>query len=612
MYTIRVDGSQLHNPAMESEQYTALAPKLSLSTTGSGSCSFVLPPGNRCINAIRRRKSIITVHQDGVEIFRGRVMDDETDTHKQKSVYAEGVRACLNDSLAAPYTYTGTAQGLLEKLITEHNEQVDEDKRFTLGRVTARRAGEAISGLKNVAYWATYQEISEKILDVYGGYLKDRYEGGVQYLDWLQEYGSANTQQIRFGVNLLDLKDKNDAGEMFTILRPLGASEIGEDGEYAAPVSIASVNGGRDYIQDDEAVAKYGKIWKAYTWGHITDPSELLKKAQEYLKTGAELRTLTIQAIDMHLMDGSAQAIRIGDVVKIHVLPHGIDLEMPCSKIEIDLLNPENTLYTFGEPPRALSDNVVMAEEEIGGLTGGYGGGGGRSVKEENNGIIRWAEIRVNENMANINMLAGEANSLENRLSLCEVDIDGINANIWLMAKQEEVDELGKRVSQAEIEIDGANAEINLRAKQETVDALGTRVSAAEIEIDGANSEILLKASKTYVDSELLKVDGKIEAVYTDVSYDISEKVSTKELTVSGNAWIGGESGTMIANAVSAGSLSIYGYGIGLSTLTYVSSVDGWATGEIAVRDANGKIVGTALTGYRISYDTSDINLLTW
>ena len=507
MYTIQLDGHQLHNPVMASKRYTALSPKLSLDVNGNGSCSFVLPQVNRCFDDIRRRKSIITVYQDGVEIFRGRVMDDETDTYKQKSVYAEGVRSFLNDSLAAPYTFTGTAQGLLSKLIAEHNAQVEEDKRFTLGRVTCKRASETINGLKNVAYWPTFQEIDEKILSVYGGYLKVRHEGGVLYLDWLQEYGAANAQQIRFGVNLLDLKDKADAGEVFTILRPLGASEMGADGEYAAPVSIASVNNGLDYIQDDEAIEEHGKVWKAYTWGHITDPAELLKKAQEYLKTGVELRTLTIQAIDMHLMDGSKEAIRIGDKVKIHVMPHGIDMEMPCSKMDIDLVQPENTVYTFGEAPKALSDNVIKAEEEIGGLTGGYGGGGGRSVKEENTGIIRWAKILVDEANANINLNAGEINSLTGRMSKAEIDIDGLNANILLKASQEDVTALGARLSQAEIEIDGANANILLKASQKSVDDLGSRVSSAEIEIDGINSEITLKADKVTIDAQITSIN---------------------------------------------------------------------------------------------------------
>lgn len=570
MYTIRLDGELLYSPAMRTESYTALAPKLSLDVNGNGACSFVLPPGNRLYHAIRRRKGVVTVYQDGAEIFRGRVMDDETDTYKQKGVYAEGVRAFLNDSLAAPYAYDGTAQGLLQKLIAEHNDQVEEDKRFAMGRVTCARAGDTISGLSNTGYWPTYQEIDDKILSVYGGYLKPRYECGVLYLDWLEEYGGECAQQIRFGVNLLDLRDKNDAGDMFTILRPLGASDIGENGEYSAPVSIASVNNGLDYIQDDDAVQKYGRIWKAYTWGHITDPAELLKKAQEYLKTGAELRTLSIQAIDMHLMDGSTQAIRIGDKVKIHVQPHGMEIEMPCSKMDIDLENPENTLYTFGEAPRMLTDNVIMAEEEIGEMTGGFGGGGGRSVKQENNGIIRWAEIRVNEQQANINMLAYEANQINNRLSMCEVDIDGINANIWLMASRDEVDELGKRVSQAEIEIDGANAEINLRASKTEVDDLGKRVSSAEIRIDGAESAIELKADKTYVDNLIAE---RIEAVKSDIAYSISENIVTDYAIVYDNLSV---YGTIEGAAVNAtGSFSFKGDAVQKTAITVITGISG-------------------------------------
>lgn len=580
MYTIRLDGYPLYNPAIQRETDTALTPKLSLSTTGNGSCSFVMPPGNRCINIVQRRKSIVTVHQDGREIFRGRVMDDETDAFKQKRVYVEGVRACLNDSLAAPYTYTGTAQGLLSKLIAEHNEQVEADKRFTLGHVTAKRAGENINDLKNVAYWNTYQEIDEKILSVYGGYLKARYEGGVQYIDWLEEYAGACAQQIRLGVNLLDLKDKNDAGEMFTVLRPLGASEIGPDGEYGAPVSIASVNGGLDYIEDAEAVERYGRIWKAYTWGYITDPAELMKKAQEYLATGAELKTLTIRALDMHLMDGSIDAIRIGQKVKIHVLPHGIDVEMTCSRMEIDLENPENTVYTFGEAPRALTDNVVMAEEEIGSMTGGYGGGGGRSVKEENTGIIRWAKIAVDEMNANINLNAGEINSLTGRMNKAEIDIDGLNANILLKASQEDVTALGARLSEAEIEIDGANAEILLKASQKSVDDLGSRVSSAEIEIDGLNSEILLKANKI----------------------DLQGYVTANQLAAELAALENGMASEMYIGALSCGTFHMGSTEIKMERATFLTS-----STTLTVNSTGGTV-----TGVTLNKKTDTIYYLSW
>lgn len=496
MYTIYLDGKPLYAPAMYGTAYKVLAPKLMLDINASGHCSFTLPPGNAMHGAIRRRKSIITVNQDGQEIFRGRVLDDSTDTYKQKVVYAEGIRSYLNDSQAAPYTYSGTPRALLKKLIDEHNAQIEPEKRFTLGRVTIDRADEAMI-CENVAYWETYREIEEKLLGAYGGYLKARYEDGQLYIDWLKEYGEKNAQPIRFAVNLLDLADKNDSGGMFTILRPLGASEIGEDGEYGAALAIASVNGGKDYIEDEEAISKYGRIWKTHTWAYEEDPAKLLKKAQEYLKIGAELRTITLRAIDMHFIDGSAQAIHVGDTVHIVSQPHGIDIEKVCCKIDIDLANPENTTYTFGEAPRTLTENIVQQEKDVSELSASSGGGrGGASKKKEMDGILRWAKIQVDESNANIKLVAGEANSLNNRLSKAEIEIDGINAQILLKASQEEVTDLGMRMSAAGIDIRGDIANIKLLATQETVNDLGHDLSEAWIEINGLNSEIELKADR--------------------------------------------------------------------------------------------------------------------
>ena len=497
MYTIKIDGKTLYSPAMLGEKYRVLAPKLTLDISANGNLSFVLPPGNHMIDAIRRRKSVVTVHQDGEEIFRGQVLDAQMDKYKQKSVYCEGIRSYLNDSLTAPYEYHGTPRGLLEKLINEHNEQVEEEKQFVLGNITIDRADEALE-CKNVSYWETYREIEEKLLGAYGGYMRVRVEGGVYYIDWLKDYGKKNRQKIRFAVNLVDIKDKNDSADMFTILRPLGASEIGSDGEYSDPVTIASVNGGRDYIEDAEAIEKYGRIWRTQSWSHIEEPAKLLEKAQEYMKIGAELRTITLQAVDMHFLDGSIQAIRAGDTVRIVSAPHGIDLEKACCKMEIDLLEPDKTVYTFGEAPQALTDNFIQAEADLSSLRGGGGGRG--SVEEQLEGIIRWATLSVNKTNASIELLTGEANSLNNRLSKAEITLDGINAQILLKASQEEVDDLGMRMNAAEIEIHGANAQILLKASQEEVDDLGRRVSGAELEIDGMNSKIALKADKILLD----------------------------------------------------------------------------------------------------------------
>lgn len=583
MYTIKMDGQVLYS--LDDEKSLVLAPKLSLDVNANGSCSFVIPPGNRLHDAVRRRKSIITVHQDGREIFCGRVLDSEIDQYNQNSVYSEGVRSFLNDSQAAPYTYTGTPRGLLEKLISEHNAQIEPEKQFVLGNVTIDRADEALE-CENVAYWKTLKEIEEKLLSAYGGYLRVRFEGGVMYLDWLKEYGRTNAQQIRFAVNLLDIKDKNESVEMFTILRPQGASVIGEDGEYNPPVSIASVNGGLDYIQDDDAVAEYGKVWHTQTWPYIEDPAELLEKGREYMKIGEELRTITLRAIDMHFLDGNIEAICIGDKVHIISQPNGIDMEKVCCKIEIDMVDPDKTTYTFGEPLKALTDNIVKAEEEIDSVTGFKSGGGGRSgVQKEMNGILRWAKISVDEANANILLTAGEVNSLKNTMSQAWIEIDGLSAAIKLKASQEEVNELGTRMNSAEIAIDGMNAQILLKAEAKTVDALGTRVSAAEIEIDGLNSQITLKADR--IDLQGYVTASQLQTEFTNFESGISDSLYVSALSASG---------------FECSSFDFKGYGMSLKSKSFLTS-----STTLTVNATGGTV-----TGVTMNKKTDTIYYMSW
>lgn len=526
MYTIHADGQVLFDSLSEDVQSIALSPKLILDINKAGSLALVLPPGNALHGRLQKLKSTLTVEQDGAELFRGRVIETETDTWNQQRIYSEGEKAFLLDSLQAPYTYSGTVHGLFQKFVNNHNAQVEAEKQFAVGTITAVDSSQTTE-VERTTYASTSSEMEDRLLNVYGGYLRTRTEGSTHYLDWVSQYGTENSQPIEFAVNLLDLNAKMDAGDVFTVLIPLGASQIGEDGEYTDPLTVASVNGGLNYIQDDAAVAMYGRIWKTRTWSYEDDPSQLIAKGREYLKTGIALETITLKAVDMHFADGNVQPIRIGDRVRILSNPHGLDQVMTCSQIEIDLINPENTEYTFGEKPRTLTENMVKAEEEVDELTGR--GGGGRSVKEEIGDIIRWADIRADANEAQIELTAGELNktngnvsavairmdgveaeidiaasrldNVEGRTTSAEIAIDGMEATIDLHAQT--IEDHGNSITSAEIAIDGANAAIALKADTTVTDALGTRVSSAEVAIDGLEGEIELKVSKDGVISSI-------------------------------------------------------------------------------------------------------------
>lgn len=598
MYTVYVDGQLLFSTELDDGEHIILSPRVDMDINGAGSFSFVMPPGNPFYDAIRKLKSIITVKMDDEIIFRGRAMDDERDIYNQKNVYCEGDRSFLLDSLHKPYSYTGNVQEFFRQLVSNHNDQVDADKQFTVGRITAVSSDSTMDA-EDDDYTDTASRIEDRLLGAYGGYIKTRTEDGITYLDWLTKEADPDDQTVEFGVNLLDIKNKLDASEVFTCLIPLGESSVDSDGEYTPPLTIASVNGGLDYIQDDDAVAMYGKIWRTQTWAYEDDPAELLQKGLEFMKTGIAVQTLTLQFIDMHFTDRSRKRVFIGDHPRILSEPHALNISPICVKASLELVNPEKSTYTFGEAPKTLTENFIEADEDLGSLTGRRGGGGG--VKVNLDELKRWAIIQVNMEQASIDLLTHDQNELTNRVSNAEIRLDGIDAEILLKADRELVNDLETRVTSAEIAIDGANANILLKADATIVDALGSRVESAEIEIDGMNSEITLKADKVYVDAQVTNVKtliaDEIEAVYSDVNYSIAESVSTKSLTVSGNAWV---QGTMTAVSTSTGALTLNGSSVSTTTIPVVTSFT-QASGESA--DTTDYTLLTTAVGDVITHD---------
>lgn len=567
MYTIHADGQLLFDSLSEDVKSIALSPKLSLDVNKAGSVAFVLPPGNRMHGKISKLKGIVTVEQDGAQIFRSRALETETDIYNQERIYCEGERAFLLDSVHAPYSYSGTVQGLFRKLIDNHNSMVDVEKQFAVGEITAVNASKT-TAVETTTYASTSSEITERLLDAYGGYLRTRTVNGTHYIDWVEHYGDVNTQPIEFAVNLLDLKAKIDAGDVFTALIPIGASEIGEDGEYTEPVSIASVNGGLNYIQDDAAVALYGKIWKTYTWSYETDPAKLLEKAREYLKTGIALETITLKAIDMHFADGNVQPIRIGDKVRILSNPHGIDKVLICSQIEIDLVNPENTVYTFGERPRTLTENVVKAEEEVDELNGR---GGGRKVKEEIGDIIRWAEIRTDANKAQIELTAGELNKTNQNVSAVAFRMDGVEAQIGIAASR--LDNVEDRTTSVELTLNGTEAEAGIVA---SVIEHGEKISSAEFRLNGVESQIEMKADTILLEGYVKM--GVFEAEIAAINNIFAGYSQAENLHVNGS---------ISAQTAQFTNVSLINYDCEWKSKTVQTSIPSFTTANVTLANGN-------------------------
>ena len=365
MYTIYADGEALYSPHLVNDGYGVLSPKLTVELNKSGSLSFILPPSNVMYDSIQKLKTIVTVMQDNEELFRGRVLHDEKDFYNRKNVYCEGELSFLLDSIQRPYTFQGDIPVLFRKFISNHNEQVETEKQFTVGNITVTDPNNYINR-ENSGYNNTLDEIKSKLINIHGGYIRPRLQNGIRYIDLVEEYGKISSQVIEFGVNMLDITEYITAEDVFTVLIPLGAEQKDAEGNTTGRLTIESVNGGKDYIEDTEAIALFGRIWKVQQWDDVTIANNLLTKGKETLKAGIEMAvSLTMKAVDMHLLDVDTERIKLGDHIRVVSPPHKLDKYFLCSKIVIDMANPDKTEFTLGVTFTAMTDKQANSAKIV-------------------------------------------------------------------------------------------------------------------------------------------------------------------------------------------------------------------------------------------------------
>lgn len=512
MYTMKADGVVFYDPASADLALQVLSPKASFGLNTAGSLTFTLLPGNAVYDSLHKLKTVVTLEQDGELIFRGRVLETSTDLYNQREVYCEGELAFLLDSLVRPYEYNGKAEDLFRQLVESHNEQVEEYKRFTVGIITAVTDEDELK-TEGGGYADTLSEIKSLMLDGFGGYLRVRHEDGLRYLDYVDAFNQTSPQEINFGVNLVDIEKKLNAQDVCTVLVPLGHQE------GSRPTTIEDVNGGKDYIEDPESIAKYGRIIKTHTWSECEDPKELLKLAQEYMALMNAETTLTITAVAL-------QGIRLGDTVKLLSLPHGLDKEDVCTAIDLDIENPEKSEYTFGFPLETLTESNART---IKGLE--------HSINDQH----RWL--------------------VETDTAL-QINVEAINL-------------IGHRTTQLEIDVDAAEAAILLKASQDSVDILETKHTEVELRLDAAEGAITAKADKVRVEALETEIAGllKVEELAAEIAslgylhvggdVDVPGTITADTLWVNGLATLDG--------GIDTGAISCTSLSIGSDTLTKAS-----------------------------------------
>ena len=362
MYQISCDGFILHDVRLE-KKYRVINPCCQLELNTAGKLSFKISPSHPYYDKIQKLSSVITLTQDGEWIFSGRVLNDEVDFRKIKTVEVEGELSYLVDSnqRSAEYHNLSVAD-YFSTIIAKHNAMVEEKKRFKVGLVTVTDPNDSLYRFSN--YEDSFTTIKDKLIDRLGGYVRTRRSSEEKIIDYVTDYGNINNQEINFGKNLLDLTQYVQGEDIATAIIPLGAkieqSEvevISEEDDSGERLTIKEVNDGLDYVYDEEAVALYGWIFDTVVWDDVTVAGNLLTKAKKELASRRLLSIrLELNAIDLHLLDVDIERIKLGDQIKVVSEPHGINQYMIVSSMVINIDDPAQNSICLGDSRTSLTD----------------------------------------------------------------------------------------------------------------------------------------------------------------------------------------------------------------------------------------------------------------
>ena len=131
-------------------------------------------------------------------------------------------------------------------------------------------------------------------------------------------------------------------------------------------MDITSVNSGLDYVFNQEAVDTYGWIFKTVEYKDVTEPSNLLLRANQTLAESILLlNTIELTAVDLSMIDVNIDEFMIFEYVEVVSAPHQLEDLYLIRKMDIDLANPENNTITVGVEYTSLTEKQFQTDKRI-------------------------------------------------------------------------------------------------------------------------------------------------------------------------------------------------------------------------------------------------------
>ncbi|MFL2124072.1 phage tail spike protein [Marinilactibacillus psychrotolerans] len=351
-------------------------------------------PNNPGVNKMRNRQTLINVVDsiNGEEVFWGQVLSltdsmDSNGTFNYEYLCADGLSFLQDTIQDYAMIQNTTPEEFFRYLIDTHNEKVRDDfKRFTVGQVTVTNSTDNVYRYVDDTA-TTWQTIKDKLIDSLGGEIVFYRQGGVNYIDYLEQGGEQSETTIELSKNMISFSRNIDPTEVITVFKPRGARQESTGGDYQASqprLTIASVNGGLDYLLASQAlIDEFGYVEGSIAYDDITTPQALKTRGQQFLNAQkAALVKYNVSAVELSLLGLELNRFKVMNSYRTVNSVFGLNEYLRVVGMTIDLVNPQVSNLTIGDKQKSLSEyqsennrrnrNVADVEETITNLVNNY------------------------------------------------------------------------------------------------------------------------------------------------------------------------------------------------------------------------------------------------
>ena len=446
MYRILYNKQEIYGPGLD---MAIIEPLLEIELNAAGRLEFTIPV---------TRSTALNEHSDGIwdliEVFRGEIEVWEEDTciwfgrpleitrdwNNNKKVVCEGALAYFNDTVQETHEYKNSktvlysdpsipdyakCTGFLNKLIENHNDQLDKDdansklRHFKVVPVTEDTRSSWVENSKiwrKTDFQTTAECLQSMCLDTNGGYFllgKEWNEVDQDYVNtisWFKKPPLGTSQDITFGTNLLDVSQDLNGSDLCTVLYPTASNDIYVN--YATkyteenPYTVRRDDGSEGhiihtakaerYITHVEGYQKYGRIVKIKNFDineldssvdnyHTKNSNRLFEKAAKWLdEQNTEELTIECSAADLHYIKPEEYTkLQVGQTVHVVDDVHGITRDLYIFKMTMNLDSGVKKIVLGTPPKKELTDiikpstNSSTRNSAGGGGNSGSGGDGG-------------------------------------------------------------------------------------------------------------------------------------------------------------------------------------------------------------------------------------------